>query len=140
VTSSWSTTQPGGSNAYDVAYDNWFNSTPTTSGQPDCAELMVWLNHNGSVQPFGSDVGTAAIDGTSYNVWFGKQAWPTISYVMTNPATSVSNLNIGDLAADAVSRGFMPASCFLISVEAGFELWQGGQGLATNSFSVSSPG
>jgi hypothetical protein len=24
-------------------------------------------------------------------------------------------------------------------VEAGFELWQGGQGLATNSFSVSSP-
>ena len=139
VTSSWSTTQPGGSSAYDVAYDNWFNSTPTTSGQPDCAELMVWLNHNGPVQPFGSDVASATIDGTPYNVWFGQQAWPTISYVMTNPATSVSNLNIGDLEADAVSRGFMPASCFLISVEAGFELWQGGQGLATNSFSVSSP-
>jgi cellulose 1,4-beta-cellobiosidase len=140
VTSSWSTTQPADSNVYDVAYDNWFNSTPTTSGQPDCAELMVWLNHNGPVQPFGSDVGAATVDGTSYHVWFGTQAWPTISYVMTNPATSVSNLNIGDLAADAVSRGFMPASCFLISVEAGFELWQGGQGLATNSFSVSSPG
>ena len=33
VTTSWSTTQPGGSaNAYDVAYDIWFNQTPTTSG------------------------------------------------------------------------------------------------------------
>ena len=53
VTTSWSTTQPGGS-AYDVAYDIWFNQTPTTSGQPNGTELMVWLNHNGPVQPFGS--------------------------------------------------------------------------------------
>jgi hypothetical protein len=30
----------------------------------------------------------------------------------------------------------MPSSCWLIDVEAGFELWQGGAGLATNSFSV----
>ena len=51
VTSSWSTTQPGGSNDYDVAYDVWFNHTATTSGQPNGTELMVWLNHNGPVQP-----------------------------------------------------------------------------------------
>jgi hypothetical protein len=136
VTTSWSATDPGGSNVYDVVYDNWFNSTPATSGQPDCAELMIWLNHNGPVRPIGSQAGSATVDGTSYSVWYGKLARPTISYEMTRPATSVSNLNIGDLARDAVSRGYMPASCYLISVEAGFELWQGGQGLATNSFSV----
>ena len=34
VTTSWSTTQPGGSNSNDVAYDIWFNQTPTTAGQP----------------------------------------------------------------------------------------------------------
>ena len=28
VTTSWSTTQPGGSSAYDVAYDIWFDQTP----------------------------------------------------------------------------------------------------------------
>src|SRR5580692_12764274 len=50
VTTSWSTTQPGGSSDYDVAYDIWFNQTPTTTGQPNCTEMMVWLNHNGSVQ------------------------------------------------------------------------------------------
>lgn len=54
VTSSWGTSQPGGGNAYDVAYDIWFNQTPATNGQPNGAELMIWLNHNGSVQPFRS--------------------------------------------------------------------------------------
>src|SRR5215472_8094657 len=33
VTTSWDTTQPGGSAAYDVAYDVWFNHTPAASGQ-----------------------------------------------------------------------------------------------------------
>ena len=55
---------------------------------------------------------------------------------MTSPATSVSNLDIDQLVADAVSRGYIQTSWYLIDVEAGFELWQGGAGLATNSFSV----
>jgi len=41
VITSWSTTQPGGSNVYNVAYDIWFNQTPTTSGQANGAELMI---------------------------------------------------------------------------------------------------
>jgi Glycosyl hydrolase family 12/Cellulose binding domain len=141
VTSSWRTSQPGGGSAYDVAYDIWFNQAPTTNGQPNGAELMIWLNHNGSVQPFGSQVaGNVSIGGRGYNVWFGNQGWNTISYTMTSPAASVSNLDIGQLAADAVSRGYIQNSWYLIDVEAGFELWQGGAGLATNSFSVSTGG
>ena len=138
VTTSWSTTQPGGSNDYDVAYDVWFNKTSTTTGQPNCLELMVWLNHNGPVQPFGSQVATnVSIGGHAYNVWEGAQStWNTVSYTMTTGTTSVSNLDIGQLAQDAINRGYMPSSCWLIDVEAGFELWQGGAGLATNSFSV----
>ena len=90
VTTSWSTTQPGGSSAYDVAYDIWFNQTPTTSGQPNGTELMIWLNHNGPVQPFGSQVATgASIGGRGYNVWFGTQGWNTVSYTMTTGTTSV---------------------------------------------------
>jgi cellulose 1,4-beta-cellobiosidase len=139
VTTSWSTTQPGGSNAYDVAYDIWFNQTPTTTGQPDCAELMVWLNHNGSVQPFGSQVASGvSLGGHGYNVWEGAQAWgDTVTYDMTAGTTSVSGLDVGTLAQDAVSRGYLSRSCYLIDVEAGFELWQRGAGLKTNSFSVS---
>ena len=138
VTTSWSTTQPGGGNDYDVAYDIWFNQTSTTTGQPNCLELMVWLNHNGPVQPFGSQVASnVSIGGRSYNVWEGAQStWNTVSYTMTAGTTSVSDLDVGQLAQDAINRGYMPASCWLIDVEAGFELWQGGAGLATSSFSV----
>ena len=135
VTTSWNTTQPG-TGAYDVAYDIWFNQTPTTSGQPNGAELMIWLNHSGSVQPFGSQVGAASIGGRGYNVWEGNQGWNTISYTMTTGTTSVSNLDIDQIVADAVSRGYIQPSWYLIDVEAGFELWQGGAGLATNSFAV----
>jgi hypothetical protein len=138
VTTSWNTSQPGGSNAYDVAYDIWFNQTATTSGQPNCTEIMVWLNHDGSVQPFGSNVANGVnVGGTNYSVWEGAQStWDTVTYDMTSPTTSVSNLDLYPIAQDAVSRGYMSASCYLIDVEAGFELWQGGAGLATNSFSV----
>jgi hypothetical protein len=138
VTTSWSTTQPGGSSDYDVAYDIWFNQTPTTSGQPDGSELMVWLNHNGPVQPFGSEVASnVTLGGHTYNIWEGAQStWDTVTYDMTSPATSVSDLDIGTLTQDMVSRGYTESSWFLIDVEAGFELWQGGAGLQTNSFSV----
>ncbi len=136
VTTSWSTTQPGGS-AYDVAYDIWFNQAPATTDQPNGAELMIWLNHHGPVQPFGSRVGTATIRGVRYQVWEGQQSWGNvISYTMARPTTSVSNLDVGAVAADAVSRGAIQKSWYLIDVEAGFEIWRGGAGLATNSFSV----
>jgi len=135
--SSWSTTQPS-SGAYDVAYDIWFNSTPTTSGQPDGTEVMIWLNSRGGVQPFGSQTGTSSAAGLNWNVWTGQQSsWKIISYVLNPGATSVSNLDLKSLFQDAVSRGSINPSNYLIDVEAGFEIWQGGQGLGTNSFSVS---
>jgi Glycosyl hydrolase family 12/Cellulose binding domain len=139
VTTSWSTTQPGGGSDYDVAYDIWFNQTPTANGQPNGSELMVWLNHNGPVQPFGSEVASnVTLGGHTYNVWEGAQpSWNTITYDMTSPATSVANLDVGTLTQDMVSRGYTKSNWYLIDVEAGFELWQGGAGLATNSFSVS---
>jgi hypothetical protein len=138
--SNWSTTQPG-QGLYDVSYDIWFNQTPATAElRPDCTELMVWLNHTGSVQPFGSLVANdVQIGGIDYDVWNGQQTdWNTVSYEMDTGHDSVHDLDIGALAQDAVSRGFLSSSCYLLDVEAGFELWQGGAGLATNSFSVTS--
>jgi len=135
VTTSWATAQPR-TGTYDVAYDIWFNQTPTTSGQPDGAEVMIWLNHNGPVQPFGSQVSTASIGGRSYQVWFGDEGWNTISYSMVTGTTSVRDLDIGQFVADAVRRGYIQKSWYLIDVEAGFELWQGGTRLATDSFAV----
>jgi chitodextrinase len=133
--SSWSTVQPA-TGAYDVAYDIWFNSTATTTGQPDGTEVMIWLNSRGGVQPFGSRTGTSTAAGYNWDVWTGQQSsWKIISYVLNPGGTSFANLNVKALIDDAVSRGSINPSHYLIDAEAGFEIWQGGAGLATTSFS-----
>jgi cellulose 1,4-beta-cellobiosidase len=137
ATSSWSTTQPA-SGAYDVAYDLWTNSAPTTGGQPDDSEIMIWLNSRGGVSPFGSKTGTVSVSGLNWDVWTGRQAaWNIVSYVLQGGGTSVTNLDIKGLIGDSVQRGVTGANSYLIDAEAGFEIWQGGQGLGTNSFSFS---
>jgi hypothetical protein len=138
VTTTWRTVQPASDGAYNVAYDIWFNKTPRTSGQPDCTELMVWLNHQGGIRPFGKQItGDVTVGGRGYDIWEGPQKWgDTITYLMTAATTSVTGLDIGTLAQDAVHRGYLSRSCYLIDVEAGFELWHGGAGLATGAFSV----
>jgi chitodextrinase len=135
ATSSWSTRQVG-SGAYDVAYDLWINSTPTTAGQPDGTEIMIWLNSRGGVQPFGGKTGTSTAAGHSWDVWTGNQtSWKIISYVLQGGGTSFTDLDVKGLIDDAVSRGSVNPAHYLIDAEAGFEVWQGGQGLATDSFS-----
>jgi hypothetical protein len=137
VTTSWNTTQTY-TGSYDVAYDIWFNHTATTSGQPNAEEMMIWLNHNGPVGPAGSVAASnVSIGGRTYNVWVAQMSsWVDVSYVMTSGTTSVSNLDLAPLVADSESRGILSSSDYLIDLEAGFELWQGGAGLATNSYSV----
>jgi hypothetical protein len=99
---------------------------------------MVWLSHQGGVRPFGTQVtGDVTVGGHGYYIWEGRQRWgDTITYEMRAGTTSVSGLDVGTLAQDAVRRGYLQRSCYLIDVEAGFELWRGGAGLATSSFAV----
>jgi cellulose 1,4-beta-cellobiosidase len=135
ATSSWSTVQPA-TGAYDVAYDLWTNSAPTTGGQPNDSEIMIWLNSRGGVAPFGSKTATATIAGLSWDVYTGRQAaWNIVSYVLRGGGTAFNNLDVKSLINDSVSRGTTGANAYLIDAEAGFEIWQGGQGLGTNSFS-----
>jgi glycosyl hydrolase family 12 len=145
ITSSWTTAQTAGG-AYDVAYDIWFNqTTPDTSKPPDGGELMIWLAHRGGSQiaPAGAPAAHVSIGGYAYTLWI----WPDtsgngpvryrISYLMDRPAQSVRDLDISAIVADAARRGYLTASYYLLNVQAGFELWQGGSGLATTSFGVS---
>jgi len=142
ASSSWSTTQPNpapSTDAWDVAYDLWFNHASMTNTRPDGAELMIWLNHqpfNASPQPNGSPVDTVTLNGISYQVWYRADASPPyIAYEMTEGTASVSNLDLLAIINDATfNRHYIDPSWYLISVEAGFELWNGGAGLATNSF------
>lgn len=136
ATTSVNIRQPPGYND-DAAYDIWFNQAPTTSGQPNGTEVMIWLNRQGSIQPFGSKVATATINGAPYEVWTGSQSsWVVVSYVASAPVTKAADMNLLPFFADAVSRGALHPSWWLIDVEYGFEIWTGGQGLAASGFSV----
>jgi len=90
----------------------------------------------GPIQPVGSQVATATINGATWNVWFGNSGWNVISYVRTSATTSL-NFTVNDFYTDAVNRGFAQRAWFLTSIQAGFEPWQGQTGLAVNAFSVS---
>jgi glycosyl hydrolase family 12 len=59
------TSQPT-SGTYDAAYDIWFNQTPSTTGQPNGAELMIWLNSRGNIQPAGNPGTPVTIGGVTY--------------------------------------------------------------------------
>jgi hypothetical protein len=138
VTTSWRTHQIGGSSIYNVAYDIWFNRTPSTSGEANGAELMIWLYRHGPKHPYGTQVASdVSIGGHTYNVWFGDgHGINTVSFWMTSRTTSVRDLRLRPLIADAMQRGYIRRSWYLIDVEAGFEIWRGGAGLATKSFAV----
>ena len=149
VTSSWTTAQPPGG-AYDVAYDIWFNRTPVTSGPPNGGELMIWLAHHGGSQiaPGGTPVAHVTIDRHAYTVWLwpggrgrpggpgSGQAHEQVSYVMDRPVLSVHNLDVSAIAADAARRGYLAGTSWLLNIQAGFEIWQGGVGLETRSFAI----
>ncbi|MFF9025254.1 GH12 family glycosyl hydrolase domain-containing protein [Streptomyces eurythermus] len=119
---------------YDAAYDIWLDPTPRTDGV-NRTEIMVWFNKVGSIQPVGSQVGTATVAGRQWQVWSGNNGSnDVLSFVAPSAITSWS-FDVMDFARQAVARGLAQNSWYLTSVQAGFEPWQNGAGLAVNSFS-----
>jgi hypothetical protein len=137
ATTSVDTQEVTGQDSFDVAYDIWFNQTPATSGQPNATEVMIWINHSGFPEPLGY-AGAAPIDGADWLVYTSTQTkWNMVSYVRDPGTSSVANLDLKPFFADAVARGSLKPSWYLIDVEMGFEVWTGGQGLAIRNYSVS---
>jgi hypothetical protein len=136
IQTSVSMTYPSNGSVFDASYDIWFDPTARTDGQNTGAELMVWLNHTGSVQPVGSKVATANIAGATWDVWFGNSGWNVISYVRQQ-TTSSQSFSVSSFWNDVVSRGYGQNSWYITSVQAGFEPWVNGTGLAVNNFSYS---
>jgi len=138
ISTSVSMSYPSGGN-WDAAYDIWFDPTARTDGQNTGAEIMVWANHSGPPQPVGAKVGTVTLAGGTWDVWEGNIGWNVISYVRTSGTGSL-NFPVSTFFNDAVSRGYAQRSWYLTSIQAGFEPWSGGTGLAVNSFSVTRGG
>ncbi|MDH6589649.1 hypothetical protein M2161_008755 [Streptomyces sp. SAI-133] len=119
---------------YDAAYDIWLDPTPRTDGV-NRTEIMIWFNRVGSVQPVGSPVGNATVGGRSWQVWSGNNGTNDVLSFVAPSAMSAWNFDVMDFVRQAVSRGLAQNSWYLTSIQAGFEPWQNGAGLAVTSFS-----
>ncbi|MGW0145079.1 GH12 family glycosyl hydrolase domain-containing protein [Streptomyces sp. NPDC003333] len=121
---------------YNASYDIWLDPTPRTDGV-NRTEIMIWFNRVGSIQPIGSPVGTASVGGRSWEVWTGSNGSNDVISFVAPSAISAWSFDVMDFVDQAVARGMAQSNWYLTSVQAGFEPWQNGAGLAVNSFSSS---
>ncbi|MBU2662449.1 cellulose binding domain-containing protein [Actinoplanes bogorensis] len=121
---------------YDAAYDIWLDPSPKKDGVNQ-QEIMIWFNRQGSIQPIGSIVGNATIGGRTWQVWQGSNGSnAVVSYVAPAPIESWT-FSVLDFIRDTQNRGAITNSWYLTSIQAGFEPWIGGAGLAVTDFSAS---
>ncbi|MFY1574702.1 GH12 family glycosyl hydrolase domain-containing protein [Verrucosispora sp. WMMD703] len=120
---------------YNASYDIWLDPSPKRDGVNQM-EIMIWFNRQGPIQPIGSPVGNANIDGRNWEVWRGSNGSNNVISYVAPSAISSANLNLLAFINDTRNRGAITNSWYLTSIQAGFEPWQGGVGLAVTNFSA----
>jgi cellulase/cellobiase CelA1 len=133
ATSSINYTYTGGT--YNASYDIWLDPTPRRDGVNQ-QEIMIWFNRQGPIQPIGSVVGNANIGGRTWEVWRGSNGSNNVISYVAPSAISSWSFSVLDFINDTRNRGLITNSWYLTSIQAGFEPWNGGVGLAVNSFSA----
>jgi len=137
--SNWQIDGLGSSGIWDVSYDIWFNKSNNPSqGYPDGLELMIWQAYQGGVQPAGRKVYSGIRwNGRTYDKWVGSvKGTNVVSYVRTEGEVSQVHFDLMPFLRDCEQWDGLQTSWYLQSVQAGFEIWQGGQGLTTSQFDV----
>lgn len=119
---------------YDAAYDIWLDPTPRTDGV-NSTEIMIWFNRVGPIQPVGSQTGSATVAGRDWEVWTGNNGGNDVISFVAPSAIDSWSFDVKDFVDETVTRGLAQDSWYLTSVQAGFEPWEGGAGLAVSSFS-----
>jgi Glycosyl hydrolase family 12 len=132
----WYTTQvPRGE--WDAAFDIWFGTHPMTTGQADGAEIMIWLNARRIPVPPRTEI--VRIEHVRFYLlhWracHGGTCWNYIQFRRVWPVQRVRHLHLLPFIHRAERRAWIQPVWWLENIEAGFELWQGGAGLATDWF------
>ncbi|GAB7048134.1 GH12 family glycosyl hydrolase domain-containing protein [Catenuloplanes indicus] len=120
---------------YNASYDIWLDPSPKRDGVNQM-EIMIWFNRQGNIQPIGSPVGTATVGGRTWEVWQGSNGSNNVISYLAPSAITSWNFSVLDFINDIRNRGAITNSWYLTSIQAGFEPWIGGAGLAVNSFSA----
>jgi hypothetical protein len=134
---------PPTSGKFNVSYDMWLHPTNGSLGNQDPTggvEMMVWLYREGDVWPIGDAVDRFQYQGAWWRVSEGTAGtWSVISYMRESNVTSAA-LDLKYFMDDAMTRAAISkkisGSWYLLGIEAGYEIWQGGQGARIDSYEV----
>lgn len=142
---SWRIRTRGLRGTWNAAYDLWFFRHRNISGQATGAELMIWLAHQGVSRVLrGSPI--LRIDGASWYLMHWRTGkvingrsltWNYVQFRRVIQTNHVTHLRLDPFIRAAEARGLVLPSWWLSAVMAGYEVWSGGKGLATDSFQVS---
>jgi hypothetical protein len=126
---------------WDAALDLWFPRTRQTDGQPNGAELMIWLNERGSEIPTYDHGRYVQIDGASwyFDHWrtcLSGTCWNYVRFWRVHRVSRARGLSLNPFIDTAEHSGLIERSWWLETISAGYELWQGGRGLDTTWFSA----
>jgi hypothetical protein len=125
---------------WGAGYDTFFDPRPRHDGQA-AAEMMIWLNSRNAYNPAGKGWPVARLDGARWYVltWEtsnGHQRWRYVQFRRYTPTWNVTNLALGPFVVYLKTHDWIRPNWYLLNVEAGFEIWNGGTGLTATYFSV----
>jgi hypothetical protein len=128
------------SGTWDASYDMFLDQQPIRDGQAQ-VETMVWLNSRNAYDPAGHGWPLVTIDGTqwyamTWETGSGKDRWRYVQFRRKTPAASVKDMPLGPFYAYLEKQGWVTPDWYLLNIEGGFEIWNGGTGLALNQFAV----
>jgi hypothetical protein len=116
----------------NVSYDIWFNRqdiSPRSLGQPDGAELMIWLSYPGITDT--ARARHVVIDGIQWDVmtWEAHNvttgtSWRYIAYLAHQQRNSVSKLWLNPFFRDAEQAAELSSAWYLTAIDFGAEINQ----------------
>jgi hypothetical protein len=128
------------SGTWGAGYDMFFDQRPVRTGQGQ-VEAMIWLNSRNAYDPAGKGWPVVTIDGTqwyamTWETGSAKERWRYVQFRRKTATASVRDMPLGPFYAYLEKQGWVTPDWYLLNVEAGFEIWNGGTGLAVNQFAV----
>jgi hypothetical protein len=131
--SSWNFESAAG--VWSASYDLLFDRSAKVNGQNGGAELTIWLDASGTVNPRGTRGETVDIAGAKWEIWVETTGSKHVTYRRVEGTRAV-NFDLKLFIADAKTHGYLKDEWYLTRIQAGFSLWEGGAGLKVNSFSA----
>ncbi|KAM0300783.1 hypothetical protein HYE67_004932 [Fusarium culmorum] len=110
----------------NVAYDLFTASDPNHVTYSGDYELMIWLGRYGGVQPIGSKIGNANVEGRTWELWSGMNGSMRVySFVAANPVTNFNSDVKQFWNYLANTQGYPASKQYLLTFQFGTEPFTG---------------